>query len=139
MSLLGYSPNLGDFQQEAWEKGLRLFPYQHPFQVEEWLQEALVELDLDGTLIGRHLGPEASMVPLWGSRRPIGISPEGLVIPYGDPDASDGLSPIQIPWTCIQPGYDSAHFGLMAEVIVTLRLSEEASAKVGMHREVSRG
>ncbi|MFN7958836.1 MAG: hypothetical protein U0P46_11025 [Holophagaceae bacterium] len=136
MSRFGFSPNLGDFQREAWEKGLWLFPYQKAFLVDEWISEGLVELDLDGTLIGRHLGPEVSAFPLWGSRRPIGISSEGLVIPYDDPMALDSLNPIQVAWARIQAGYDATHFGLAAAVIVTLRLTEEAAAKVAKYLEV---
>ena len=56
MSLIGNHPNLGDFQREAWKKGLRLFPHHREgFQIEEWLPEGLIELELDGTIIGRHL------------------------------------------------------------------------------------
>lgn len=139
MSLLGFQPNLGDFQREAWEKGLWLFPFQHSFQVDAWISEGLVDLDLDGTMIGRHLGPEVSAFPLWGSRRPIGISHEGLVIPYSATGATDPLNPIQVPWARIQPGYDSTHFMLLAEVVVTLQLTKEAAAEVTKRLEVPNG
>jgi hypothetical protein len=130
MSLLGFNPNLGDFQKDAWEKALWLFPGGADFRVDEWVQEGLIELDLDGTLIGRHLGPEASQIPLWGTRRSLGFASEGLVIPYGDPASEQALQPIQIPWIKIRPAYDSTHFEVISNVIVTLHLNEEASTKV---------
>src|SRR5512133_1089832 len=130
MSFLGYRPNLGDFQEEAWEKGLRLFPHQEGFHVDEWIPEGLIELDLDGTLINRHLGPEASLVPLWGTRRPVGLSAGGLVIPYDDPETAGPFEPIRVPWSKLQPGYDATHFCLTADVVVTLRLSDAAAMKV---------
>jgi hypothetical protein len=139
MSLLGSHPNMGHYQRDAWEKGIRLFPSQFAFNVWEWIPGGLVELELDGTTIGRHLGPEISAFPLWGSRRSIGISEEGLVIPYDHSELVESLKPIQVPWSSIQHGYDSTHFVLTTEVIVTLVLTEDAAVKVGKQLEARRG
>lgn len=139
MSLLGYGPNLGDFQREAWEKALRLFPSQAGFKVESWIPEGLKLLDLDGTEIGKHLGPEISQLPLYGDRRPIGISCDGVVIPYDLPEMAEQMPSIHIPWSKLTPGFDAVHFGLAADVCVTLRLSEEAAAMVRARLEALHG
>lgn len=140
MSWFGRHPNLGDFQEEAWEKALRLFPAPPRLAaVETWIPEGLIVLDLDGTEIGRHLGPESSQFPLYGDRRPIGLSKDGLVIPYDSSDSAAAKPSLQIPWSKIQPGFDATHFGLAAEVVVTLRLSEEAATAVRSHLETGRG
>jgi hypothetical protein len=139
MRLLGYSPNLGDFQHEAWKKALRLFPTQAGFNVESWIPEGLKVLDLDGTEIGRHLGPEVSQFPLYGDRRPIGISRDGVIIPYDQSEMEGPMPSIHIPWSKITPGFDVVHFGLAAEVCVTLRLSEEAAVMVRARLEALHG
>lgn len=130
MSFFGYRPNMGDLQREAWEKALHLFPAQMGFEVESWIPEGLKLLDLDGTEIGWHLGPELSSFPLYGDRRPIGISRDGVVIPYGSSETMGTMPSIHIPWSKVTTGFDAVHFGLAADVCVTLRLSEEAAAAV---------
>ena len=130
MSWFGYRPNLGDLQREAWDKALHHFPAAGTWSVTRWIPDGFVVLDLDGTEIGRHLAPEASSMPLWGERRPVGLAEMGLVIPYASDEVQPGIQPIQIPWTQISPAFGSTHFSLAAEVIVTLRLSEEAASEV---------
>lgn len=139
MSFLGYRPNMGDLQRDAWDKALHLFPVQAGFKVESWIPEGLKLLDLDGTEIGRHLGPEVSSFPLYGERRPIGISRDGVVIPYDPSEMVESVPSVQIPWSKITPGFDATHFELAAEVIVTLRLSEEAATAVRSRLEAIRG
>ena len=130
MSWFGYHPNLGDLQREAWDKALHHFPAVGTWPVTTWIPDGFVVLDLDGTEIGRHLAPEASSLPLWGARRPVGMAEKGLVIPYASDEGEPVIPPIHIPWTHIHPAFDATHFSLAAEVIVTLRLSEEAAAAV---------
>ena len=139
MSLFGGTPNIGDFQREAWAKALHIFPPQPGMKADCWFTKGLVTLDLDGTIIGRHLGPEWMSFPVWGHRRPVGMSRAGLVIPF-DPSASlDREDPVQVPWTSIKQGYDSTHFQLAADVIVTLQLNDEAAIAVRRELEASHG
>lgn len=138
MNWFGNHPNLGDYQHEAWEKALRYFSGKSRFIVTQWIPEGLVLLDLDGTEIGRHLGPEISQIPMWGGRRPIGLSAEGLVIPYESEEGDSRLSPLQISWEKVQSSFDDCHFNLVADVVVTLRLSDEAATAVRHRLEASR-
>ncbi|WP_285574347.1 hypothetical protein [Geothrix limicola] len=139
MSWFGRHPNLGDFQRDAWGKALERFSSDLNFSVESWIPEGLVLLDLDGTEIGRHLGPEISQFPVWGDRRPVGMAVEGLVIPYDSEGSGSNLSPLQISWGRIQPAFDEVHFSLTADVIVTIRLSEEAATAVRARLEAHHG
>lgn len=131
-----------DFQREAWEKAQRRFPWQPLVGTPTWIDEGVILLDLDGTEIGRHLGPELSSFPLWGHRRPLGLSPDGLVIPYAAEkmdQAAGGPPALFIPWARLQPGFDACHFNVVADGVTTLRLSEEAASAVRARLEAFHG
>jgi hypothetical protein len=131
---------MGDFQHEAWEKAQRRFPLRSTNQPVSWIAEGLVVLDLDGTEIGRHLGPEVSSFPLWGERRPVGLTEDGLCIPY-EVSVMEGEEPslpsLFIPWNRLQAGYDAFHFNVVADVVTTLRLTGAAAEAVRSHLEAS--
>ncbi len=136
MNWFGNHPNLSDLRRLAWEKAREHFPDAGGSVVSNWIPGGFGFLDVDGTEIGGYLGAEAL---LWRMDRPIGLSAEGLIIPYGDEDDFFGegpLPPLCLPWTCLQPGFDGCHFNVVTNVVTTLRLSEEAASAVRARLEV---